>query len=278
MNDTKYSVIDHHSIWGWPKQNTSPEEAEIIFTWNDFTMEEDVKKWQSKGKKVIVFEHGWNAIFDYENNNHDLIADGYMVLGQSGAESLIRKGLDRNKILVCGNPNFDITNRKDSNQNIVPKILYTALHWVRDMTDFNNNLFKNVLETFEPYAYLEVKTNNKSNINIPENIPNWRSEINSNFNLFEDIKTKVNEYDIILTPKESTFDFLAILSGKRVFRIAEEKDYRKDNEPKIRNILPFTPLEPEIINKPMNLLVDINNELTREKFNIEEIIKWVQTL
>jgi hypothetical protein len=94
MAETKYSVIDHHSMWGWDKTDTSEEDSEVIFVWNDFEKEDDVKKWQGQGKKVIVFEHGWNSFFDYELNNKPHIADGYMALGVNSKRSLIRAGVD----------------------------------------------------------------------------------------------------------------------------------------------------------------------------------------
>ena len=53
----KYHVIDHHSMWGWPKTDTPVEDAEVVFVWNDFTIKEDVLRWQKEGKKVICFEH-----------------------------------------------------------------------------------------------------------------------------------------------------------------------------------------------------------------------------
>ena len=106
MSEIKYGVIDHHSMWGWPKQNTTPEEAEIVFVWNDFTIKEDVLRWQKEGKKVICFEHGWNAFFDYKLNNHIPIADGFLALGKNSAKSLIECGLNQQKVLITGNPNL----------------------------------------------------------------------------------------------------------------------------------------------------------------------------
>lgn len=82
MSNVKYCVLDHHSMWGWAKQNSSIEHADIVFTWNDFTMEANVQRWQKEGKKVICFEHGWNAFFDYKLNNHTPIADGFLALGK----------------------------------------------------------------------------------------------------------------------------------------------------------------------------------------------------
>jgi hypothetical protein len=53
-------------MWGWENPQITPEEADVIFVWNDFTMKENIKSWREQHKKVICFEHGWNAFFDYE--------------------------------------------------------------------------------------------------------------------------------------------------------------------------------------------------------------------
>lgn len=271
----KYHVIDHHSIWGWKKSNTSVEDAEVIFVWNDFGMEDNVINWQSQGKKVICFEHGWNAFFDYELNNHDFIADGYIALGKNSADSLIKHGLDPKKVLVTGNPNFDNIKPKRVKQNKKPKILYTALHWTRDLTQFNNDMLKKIIEIFSKDAQIYVKTNNKSKIDIPYGIEQWNSDINENTNLFEDIKSRLHEFDIILTPKESTFDFIALKAGKKVFRIAETSEFTIEGDPNYRSILPLEKISPSLLDKDSSIMVNLKDEITRS-VNITKILRWAK--
>lgn len=271
----KYQVIDHHSIWGWEKSNTSVEDAEVIFVWNDFGMQDNVTNWQSQGKKVICFEHGWNAFFDYELNNHDFIADGYIALGKNSAKSLIRHGLNRKKVLVTGNPHFDNIKSKKIEQNQIPKILYTALHWTRDMSKFNNEKLKKIIDTFSKDAQIYVKTNSKSKIDVPKGVEQWNSEINENTNLFEDIKSRLNEFDIILTPKESTFDFIALKMGKRVLRIGKAEEYRQENDPNTRNILPFEEITSSLLKKDCSIMVNLKDEISRST-NIKRILRWTK--
>jgi hypothetical protein len=270
-------VIDHHSIWGWSKTTTSLKNAKVIFVWNDFSMKDDILNWQSQGKKIICFEHGWNAFFDYELNNHDFIADGYISLGQNSAKSLIRHGLNPRKILVTGNPHFDgiKPNKKVTKQK--PKILYTALHWTRDMTQFNNKKLKKIIETFSRNTQICVKTNNKSKIDIPKGIEQWNSEINGNTNLFEDIKSRLQEFDVILTPKESTFDFIALKAKKKVFRISKPEEYKIDGDPNTRNILPYTEISTSMVNNYSSIIVNLSDELSRS-VNINKILKWAKKL
>jgi len=277
MSEIKYSVIDHHSMWGWPKQNTTPEEAEIVFVWNDFEKEDDVKKWQGQGKKVVVFEHGWNSFFDYELNNKPHIADGYMALGVNSKRSLIRAGVDEKKILISGNKNFDhlVSHPKE---NLVPKVLYTTLHWFSDKRDFNNRKLDSIIKALNPYSDIYVKTMINSKIDIREELRGeWFTDIYENKNLFSDMAKNLSKYDIILTPKESTFDFVALLCGKKVFRIAEQDEYREKGDPKTRNILPLSRISTDLLFDEPEILVDIKEELA-ESSNINDKLKWAKNL
>lgn len=120
----KYSVVDHHSMWGWAPANATQEEADIIFTWNDFEMKSQVARWKERGKKVI--------------------------------------------------------------------------------------------------------------------------------------------------------DFTALLVGKKVFRIAEQEEYRSQTDPRSRNILPFSEISVELLSKDMEILVDIKDELSKS-LEIEDVLEWVST-
>lgn len=274
MSQTKYYVLDHHSIWGWKKTEDKLEDAQIVFVWNDFTIEEDVKRWQNQGKKVVCFEHGWNAFFDYEYNKRKMIADGYMSLGYSTSKSLISYSLDNNKLLVSGNPNFDsLIHESSSSKNDIPKVLYTALHWTRDMKDYNNSKLNEIITVLSPFTDIAVKTIEKSKIYIPDSVTEWRSEINNNMNLFAEINEGLKEYDIILTPKESTFDFIAIKMGKKVFRIGRQEEYWEEGDPKTRNILEFSNISTDLLYSNTKPMVDLNQEIN-QSLKIDEIIKW----
>jgi len=275
--EIKYHVIDHHSMWGWEKTPISIEDAEVIFVWNDFGMQQDILNWQSQGKKIICFEHGWNALFDYELNNHEFVADGYIALGKNSAQSLIRHGLNPKKVLVTGNPNFDNikAEKKDSHQK--PKILYTALHWMRDMTEYNNEKLDKIIRTFGQKAYIYIKTNSKSKVDIPKGVKVWHSEIDENTNLFEDIKSRLHEFNIILTPKESTFDFIALKAKKKVFRIGKPEEYRIEGDPNTRNILPYQEISTSLLDKDSSIMVNLKDEIIKS-ININKILRWAKKI
>lgn len=278
MKNLKYAVIDHHSIWGWPKQETTTEDANIIFVWNDFTIEEHVKRWQKQGKKVICFEHGWNALFDYELNKRKCLADLYITLGSSSAASLIRYGLPKEKVLVTGNPHFDILFKKELKQvnNLIPKILYTALHWTRDMSSYNDMKLNEIIKIFSPYADISVKNNSKTKINVPGGVGVWYSQIEDNKNLFNDIIEGLSNYDIILTPKESTFDFLALKMGKRVFRIGYPSEYHTGDDQNTRAILPISNISTNLLFEQNRIDVDLEKEVI-PSIDLEDILQYVQS-
>jgi len=273
MSELKYSVIDHHSMWSWDPPNAPEEQAEIVFVWNDFTMEGSVKRWQKAGKKVIVFEHGWNSFFDYEVNKKPYMADGYLALGKNSKESLMRSGIPEGKILIAGNRNFDnLKTKKEEHER--PRVLYTALHWFSDRTAYNNEKLEKIIDTFGSSADISIKTMSNTEIDIPNGVGTWFTNIYNNKNLFPEIARGLSGYDIVLTPKESTFDFIALLVGKKVFRIGHEGEYRGQTEDGTRNILPLSGITKELLSKDTTLLVNLKDELI-PSIETEDILEWV---
>ncbi len=273
----KYAVIDHHSMWGWEEGNASVDDAEIIFTWNDFTMEEDIIKWHDNGKKVIVYEHGWNAMFDYEINAQKTIADGYMTLGKNPAESLIRYGVSEKKILITGNPNFDnLTSINFRHSKI--NVLFVALHWLEDRKEYNTKKLEEIITMLGDYCDISVKVIPYSPIDIPKKVKSvWCSEIHSNKNLFKEFSKGLEKYDIILTPKESTFDFIGLLVGKKVFRVGREEEYREEKDQHSRNILPYSYVTPDLLSNEPSILVNLADEIV-ESVKINKILEWARSL
>jgi len=234
--------------------------------------------WKSRNKKVICFEHGWNSFFDYEINHRETLADGYMTLGGSTAESLIRHGVPKDRIIIAGNPHFNILEKQlNTEEALVPEVLYTALHWTRDMQAYNNSKLDSIIKTLSPFSNITVKTIEKSKIKIPPGVKEWSTCIYDNRNLFEETIKGLQKYDIILTPKESTFDFIALKLGKKVFRIGEEKEYRLETEPRTRNILPLTEISPEILLVETRPIVDLSKEL-EESLDLSVILDWAKNL
>ena len=130
----RYYVYNHHDFWQYPMGGSSLLEADVVFLWSDWAFPNEVAKLHLLGKKIIVYEHGFGSAFDYELNNREPIADGYLVLGQESKNSLIRAGVDPSKILITGNPIYDdIKKTKHEGK----EALFVPLHWVRDLRMYN---------------------------------------------------------------------------------------------------------------------------------------------
>ena len=130
----RYFVYNHHDFWQYPMGGSSLLEADVVFLWSDWAFPNEVAKLHLLGKKIIVYEHGFGSAFDYELNNREPIADGYLVLGQESKNSLIRAGVDPSKILITGNPIYDdIKKTKHEGK----EALFVPLHWVRDLRMYN---------------------------------------------------------------------------------------------------------------------------------------------
>ena len=264
-------------MWGWRFPDTKPEKANVIFIYNDFQFKKEVLQWQKEGKKVVVFEHGWNSFFDYELNKQEHIANGYMALGKNSAESLQRAEIEQKKILISGNPNFENLISHD-NTNPVPSIIYTALHWFGERKEYNTQKLDEIIKVFNKYTYINVKTIADSHIDIQKEIHSvWYSEVSNQTNLFREMALGLSNFDMVLTPKESTFDFIALLLGKKVFRVGKESEYRKPGEQHSRNILPYMDISTDLLLQETQINVDLKDELS-SSLTIEEILNWVKKL
>jgi len=144
-----YAVMDHHNFWQRGEGASSIADADVVFMWNDFCFEAQVRAMQAIGKKVIVYEHGFGALNDYsELNNHAPLADGYLALGEITAKFVPNS-------LVVGNPVYDDLKEKKEQTG---KALYVGLHWVRDVSGYNTRNYKELKETYDEYEWNIRKT------------------------------------------------------------------------------------------------------------------------
>jgi hypothetical protein len=148
---------------------------------------------------------------------------------------------------------------------------------MRDMTEYNNEKLDKIIKIFGQKAYIYIKTNSKSKVDIPKGVKVWHSEIDENTNLFEDIKSRLHEFDIILTPKESTFDFIALKAKKKVFRIGKPEEYRIEGDPNTRNILPYQEISTSLLDKDSSIMVNLKDEITKS-ININKILRWAKKI
>ena len=262
-----YFVYNHHNFWQWEAGGDDLMYSDIVFLWSDWPFRNEVKTLQGLGKKVIVYEHGFGALFDYELNSRDFIADGYLALGDESKESLIRAGVEPKKILVTGNPIYDDIKKTKHTGN---KALFVALHWVDDKSIYNQGTFKQLIKAY-PNLDWTVKLIDKSGDVVTE----WFNKVEGG-GILEDIKAKLPEYDMVFTPRPSTFESFARLMGIPVYVVDEEETYKELGDP-VRVPINNTYLkigEKLLKQKP----IDMDKYIKRPSLSLDLILDWTKTL
>lgn len=264
----KYFIYNHHDFWQWGDSSSELMDSEIVFIWSDWPFGNAVETLQALGKKVIVYEHGFGSMFDYELNDRDPIADGYLVLGQESKESLIRAGVDSNKILVTGNPFYDdIKKTKHTGK----EALFVALHWVKDVSYYNQTVFEQLKRAYPQFNWT-VKLMDKTG-NMLAN-KKWVS--NSEGNILEEIKERLPEFDKVFTPRPSTFESIARLMGIPVYVIDEERSYMDEGEPEL---MPLNNTYLKIGEKlPKQKVIDMDKYIKRPSLSLDLILEWTKTI
>lgn len=264
----KYFVYNHHDFWQYPMGRSSLLEADVVFMWSDWPFPNEVAKLRLLGKKVIVYEHGFGSAFDYELNNREPIADGYLVLGQESKNSLIRAGVDPSKILITGNPIYDdIKKTKHEGK----EALFVPLHWVRDLRMYNQSLYEQLRGAYPEYNWT-VKLTDKTGRLFAERT--WYNEVDSN--ILEDIKSKLPDFDIVFTPRYSTFESFATLMGIPVYVVDEHESYKAPGESN-RADMDYTFLK--IGEKlPKQKAINMDKYIRRPSVKLDIILEWVKKL
>lgn len=264
----RYYVYNHHDFWQWDIPDNELMESEVVFMWADFPFRNEVKTFQEMGKKVIVYEHGFGALFDYELNNKDFVADGYLALGSESRDSLIRAGVDSNKILVTGNPIYDDIKKTKHTGN---KALFVALHWVRDLKEYNEATFKKLQEAYPEFEWT-IKLNDKTS--SFGDVDKWVSDTNKS--ILQDIKDRLPEYSVVFTPRPSTFESFARLMGIPVYVVDSTQSYKASGEPEM---MPFDNVYLNIGDKlPEQKRVDMSKYIKRPSLSLDLILDWTKTL
>jgi len=263
-----YFVYNHHDFWQWDIPDNELMESEVVFLWSDFPFRNEVKTLQAMGKKVIVYEHGFGALFDYELNNKDFIADGYLALGDESRDSLVRAGVDPKNVLVTGNPIYDdIKKTKHTGR----EALFVALHWVRDVRYYNQTVFEQLKGAYPQFNWT-VKLMEKTGAVVANK--KWIS--NSDGNILEEIKERLVDYDMVFTPRPSTFESFARLMGIPVYVVDEEETYREPGDP-VR--MPINNTYLKIGEKlPKQKPIDMDKYIKRPSLGLDLILDWTKTL
>lgn len=259
----RYFVYNHHDFWQWEDSNSELMDSNIVFMWSDWPFGNATKMLKGLGKKVIVYEHGFGSIFDYELNDREPIADGYLVLGQESKGSLMRKGVPENRIIVSGNPIYDDIKKIKSKGN---KAVFVALHWVRDLQEYNLATFNKLREAYPQFEWT-IKLNDKT---LPfGDVDKWVSDTNTS--ILQDIKNRLPEYSAVFTPRGSTFESFARLMGIPVYVVDEARSYEMFDEPKV---MPFENTYLKIGDPlPKQVPIDMGQYIHRPSLTLKEIEK-----
>ena len=264
----RYYVYNHHDFWQWDIPDNELMESEVVFMWADFPFRNEVKTFQEMGKKVIVYEHGFGALFDYELDNRDFIADGYLALGDESRDSLVRAGVDPKNVLVTGNPIYDDIKKSKHTGN---KALYVALHWFRDVQEYNQIVFNQLREAYPQFDWTVKLTDKTGDISAPKK---WFNNVEDN--ILEDIKEKLPNYDMVFTPFSSTFESFARLMGIPVYVVDEEETYMESGE-LIR--MPINNTYLKIGEKlPKQKPIYMDKYIKRPSLGLDLILDWTKTL
>lgn len=263
-----YFVMDHHNFWQWPMGNVdSMLDADIVFMWADWPFKEQVDMLRMLGKKVIVYEHGFGALSDYYLNDRQPCADGYITVGRHGRELMWKVGVPKERTLNTGSYVFD--GIKKENHDMGKRALYTALHWTRDLTDYNNDMFQKLREAYPEFEWT-VKLNDKSGFNL-DGCNVWKSDTTGN--IISDVKSNIHNYDMVFSPRSSTFEMIARLAGLNVYDIDEQETYRQDGEPKR---YPISRTYLKIGDRlPRQVPIKLQYEIKQNVLSIKEILDWV---
>jgi hypothetical protein len=264
----RYYIYNHHDFWQWGIPDNELMESEVVFMWADFPFRNEVKTLQSMGKKVIVYEHGFGSLFDYELDDKDFIADGYLALGDESRDSLVRAGVDPKNVLVTGNPIYDDIKKSKHTGN---KALYVALHWFRDVQEYNQIVFNQLREAYPQFDWTVKLTDKTGDISAPKK---WFNNVEDN--ILEDIKEKLPKYDMVFTPFSSTFESFARLMGIPVYVVDEEETYKELGDP-VRVPINNTYLkigEKLLKQKP----IDMDRYIKRPSLGLDLILDWTKTL
>jgi hypothetical protein len=264
----RYFVYNHHDFWKWSTSEDGLMESDIVFIWSDWPFRNEVNTLKSLGKKIIVYEHGFGSMFDYELNDREPIADGYLVLGQESKGSLMRVGVDPKKILITGNPIYDDVKKTNHTGK---EALFVALHWVRDMSYYNQTVFEQLKTAYPQFNWTVKLTDKTGNLIATKG---WYNNVEDN--ILQDIKDNLPDYDMVFTPRPSTFESFARLMGIPVYVVDKEQSYAEEGEPEL---MPFNSTYLKIGDKlPEQKPVDMDKYIRRPSLSLDLILDWIKAL
>lgn len=260
----KYHVIKHHRYWPYD-WGTNIEEAKMVFTW--YEEKGPLDEWRKAGKKIISYEHGFGSYYGYGEVGVEPYSDKYLSSGEEGKKSLVKLGVDEKDVLIIGNANFDDIQKTEHKGN---KALFVAQHWMFDVSKYNQKTFDQLTKAYPGYDWT-ARTIDKSGGVVAENI--WDSNVEDG-NLFKDIKEKLPSFDVVFTPRYSTFCVFAELMGIPVYITDEFLSFAQKGEKKgyvVPNNQNFIKIGDKL---PMLKESTIDSFIKRPSLKFKEVLDW----
>lgn len=260
----KYHVINHHNYWPYDS-GVELCEAEIVFTW--YEEKQPLSEWRKQGKKIISYEHGFGAYYGYGQVGVEPYSDKYLSSGEEGKRSLVKLGVDEKNILVIGNANFNNIKKTEHKGN---RALFVAQHWMFDVSEYNQKTFDSLIEAYPEYDWT-ARTIDKSGGVVAGGI--WSSEVEDR-NLFKDIKKNLPTFDLVFTPRYSTFCVFAELMGIPVYITDEHLSFAQKGEKKsyvVPNNQNFIKIGDEL---PVPKESSLDNWIKRPSLKIKDVLNW----
>lgn len=263
-NKIKYHVIRHHNYWPYD-YGTNLEDAKIVFTW--YEEKEPLNEWRKLGKRIVSYEHGFGAYYGYSKVGIQPYSDKYLSSGEEGKSSLIKLGVDEKKILVIGNSHFDDIKKT---KHLGNKALFVAQHWMFDVSEYNQETFNKLIRAYPEYDWT-ARTVDKSGGVIANKI--WSNNVEDK-DLFKDIKKVLPNFDVVFTPRYSTFCVFAELMGIPVYITDEHLSFAQKGEKKgyvVPNNQNFIKIGEKLTTPKKSTIDDF---IKRPSLKFKEVLNW----
>ena len=150
-------------------------------------------------------------------------------------------------------------------------MLFRSLHWVRDVRYYNQTVFEQLKGAYPQFNWT-VKLMEKTGAVVANK--KWIS--NSDGNILEEIKERLVDYDMVFTPRPSTFESFARLMGIPVYVVDQEQSYKDDGEPEL---MPLNNTYLKIGEKlPRQKKINMDEYIKRPSLSFDLILDWSKTL
>lgn len=273
-------------------QGLKIDDYDIFILWNEVgDWGETVKKIQKKGKKVILMQHGRKGTSRiYPPFNEKLNADIVCVWGEADKKRLISCGVDESKIRVTGTPIFKHLKLRQPHKGI--NIVFSPEHWDTEVVE--NAIVAGQLRNVRGAKVITKCLDGEHNLGQYDNPITSNRNSPEHFQIVADV---LSTADVVVGISESTFELLAqsldipvviadiwipkacngddrykdyhreysnaCVRVKDIFKLPQAIEYAVKNPKHLREERKQVVLEDGGPNNPLQLMVEVVNEVSR---------------